>query len=1031
MGGLRVRQGRRTITRFRTQKTGALLAYLAFYRHRTHAREILIEMVWPEAPTALAGRKSLSVALASLRSMLEPPGTPAQSILFADSRTIGVSPAVTTDVAAFEERLRRAKQAKGEQERAAHLAEAVELFAAPLLPGFYEVWIVSEQERLIDQYRAALGQLAQFYEAQGNLPEAIRSVRKAVEADPLSEATQHDLIRLLRLAGYASGAVRQYEEMARLLETEMGEDPAAATRALVEPLLAAVGGLPLTVPPHRERRPFTMRPNFGTASTLRLADEPPLLPPAATPGPFPGQPQPLTRFFGREDELRRLAWLLKTPGARLITLTGPGGIGKTRLALALIGETQHRNGRQERNHKDLLDWDDQSSLLDESRVFFVTLAEISEARFLPDALADAVGLEPKARGYSPSADPLAALAEFLNERPTLLVLDNFEHLVGEGTPLVEALLTRVPTLTCLVTSRQRLPVEGERELPVGPLPAPPVPRAYAAEATGEQNVTPETLREAWAVVALFVDRAQLARPDFQLTRRNAGAVAELVGRLEGIPLAIELAAARAQVLTPHQMLAQLSRRFEFLVRRQRRSAPDRHRSLEETIAWSFRLLPPELQRFFSHLSIFRGGWTAEAAEALTGDSLALDHLAQLCDASLVQSHDIGDEIRFTMLETLREFAAAQLDEAQSAALRHRHYSYYSALAESAEPHLQAIGHTQWLQQLDADNDNLRAALDTLEMAPGTTAAHAGLTLATTLSRFWLVRSRLEEGRRRLRSALTRYAAALSGDRAGSGDASDMPDGDTPLVARGQNAAGVLAMTQRDFAEAREWYGKSLLLRRTLGDTRGVAAILNNLAVIESEEGNFDQARRGYEESLLHWRALGEKGKVALVLANLGGIAASQKDLVTAQRLFEEGLRVAREIGDVRGEAIVLRNLGKVLYEQGDYSAAAQRFRESIHQPDVQREALSLAFAVINLGFVNAAQGRLERANRLIGAGLAAFTRLNTSLPRFEQDELARHSAARGNAASDSLAMARAEGEAMRDEAILTYALEPEEGGEDE
>ncbi len=1025
MGGLRVRQGRRTIARFRTQKTGALLAYLAFYRHRAHAREILIEMLWPEAPTGPAGRKSLSVALASLRSMLEPPGTPAQSILLADSRTIGFSPAVITDVSAFEEHLQRAERAGNEQERAARLSNAVDLYAAPLLPGFYEGWIVPEQERLIDQYRAALGRLARFHETQGNVPEAIRYVRQAVQADPLSEATQHELIRLLRLAGYASGAVRQYEEMARLLETELGEDPAAVTRALVEPLLAAVGGLPLAVPPHRERRPLTTRPNFGTASTLRPAEERPLLPPATTPGPLPGQPQPLTRFFGQEDELLRLGWLLKTPSVRLITLTGPGGMGKTRLALAVAGETQHRNGRQERNQKDLLDWGDQSSLLDELRVFFVALAHVSEARLLPVALADAVGLDPKVRGYSPSADPLAALAEFLNERPTLLVLDNFEHLVGEGTPLVEALLTRVPTLTCLVTSRQRLPVEGEHEFPIRPLPFPPVPRAYAAEATREQTVTPETLREAWAAVALFVDRAQLARPDFQLTRRNAGAVAELVGRLEGIPLAIELAAARAQVLTPHQMLAQLSRRFEFLVRRQRRVAPDRHRSLRETIAWSLRLLPPELQRFFSYLSVFRSGWTAEAAEALTGDPLALDHLAQLCDASLVQSHDIGDEIRFTMLETLREFAAEQLDEAERTALRHRHGAYFIALAERAEPYLQTAGQNERLDQLDRDNDNLRATLDALEVTPGTDAAQAGLTLASTLSRFWLARGHVEEGRRRVGVAFARYAAVFLEDRADGEEGEEKPGGDTALVARGQNAAGILAMTQRDFAEARKWYHKSLLLSRTLGDTHGVAATLNNLAVVESEEGNFDQARRHYEESLALWKTLGERRNVAAVLTNCGGIAAYQQDLATARRLFEEGLTVARELGDIRSQARILRNLGKVLYEQGEHEAAAHMFQDSIRQQDAQKDALSLAFAVLNLGFVTAAQGLPERANRLIGAALATFARLNTPLPTFERDELARHTAALSCGGNQSLVAARAEGEAMTEAATVAYALAPE------
>jgi non-specific serine/threonine protein kinase len=319
----------------------------------------------------------------------------------------------------------------------------------------------------------------------------------------------------------------------------------------------------------------------------------------------------------------------------------------------------------------------------------------------------------------------------------LLVLDNFEHLAGSGAPLVHTLLARVPNLTCLVTSRQRLLLDGEREFALPPLATP------KTEKYGDH--TPESLL-AYPSVALFVSRAQAARPDFALTPRNAEAVARLCQRLEGIPLALELAAAWTQTLTPAQMLERLERRFDLLVSR-RRDAPGRHATLRATIEWSWGLLPPDLQRFFAQLSVFRGGWTLEAAEAVTGDPNALLYLTELRERSLVVSdeEDLEEEppcdpdapvenapvvtatteeaaagMRFRMLESLREFASERLNESgERAALAARHLAYFLRLAEAAGPHLRGPGQISWLRRLETDHDNLRAALDWSFRSSGT------------------------------------------------------------------------------------------------------------------------------------------------------------------------------------------------------------------------------------------------------------------------------------------------------------------------
>jgi predicted ATPase len=359
---------------------------------------------------------------------------------------------------------------------------------------------------------------------------------------------------------------------------------------------------------------------------------------------------------------------------RLVTLTGSGGSGKTRLAVEVArGLVEEFQGA----------------------VWFVSLADLSDARLIVESVRDALRLP-----RSPSMDPLEQVVAALGRQPALLLLDNFEHLLIHGAALVRDLLERVETLTVLVTSRQRLDLAGERELVVLPLP---IPRAADSV---EELIRCES-------VQIFTDRAQAVRSEFEVTSANARAVAELCRRLEGIPLAVELAAARAQVLTPAQMLAQIADRFDLLVSRER-DVPTRHRTLRAALDWSYQLLSPELQRLFARLSVFRGGWTAEATEAVCEEPKALDYLEVLRECSLVVAEEQTQEMRFHMLETLREYAREQLSPEERVVLEQRHAAHFLALAEQAMPELLGPKQGIWLARLEQEHDNLRSALGELE-----------------------------------------------------------------------------------------------------------------------------------------------------------------------------------------------------------------------------------------------------------------------------------------------------------------------------
>lgn len=676
LGGLRVEGGDRVLTRFRTQKAGVLLAYLAYHLQRPHLREQLIEMLWPESELG-AGRNNLSKELYALRQALEPPGVPRGRVLTADRALVRLNPeVVTTDVAAFEAALNSAECSESPTERASHLAEAVEGYGGELLPGYYADWVLQEREWLAERYFRALSQLLADLETTGDLSRALEYARRGIRADPLREEAHRDLMRLFGAVSQPAAALRQYHELKRLLKQELDAEPSPKTQALARKLTAlAEGGTPgdQIAEAVGGGELHSVATGLSSLPTNTEAGDVPTDLSRALPGP-PRLPAWLTRFFGREAEVAHLRAMLVAEQRRLVTLTGSGGSGKTRLAVEVArGLVEAFQGA----------------------VWFVSLADLSDARLIGESVRDALRLP-----RSPSVEPLEQVAAALGRQPALLLLDNFEHLLAQGVALVRDLLERVETLTVLVTSRQRLDLAGERELAVLPLPIPRIAGSL------EELIRCES-------VQIFIDRAQAVRSEFEVTPANARAVAELCRRLEGIPLAVELAAARAQVLTPAQMLAQIADRFDLLVSWER-DVPARHRTLRTALDWSYQLLLPQLKQFFARLSVFRGGWTAKAAAAVCEEPKTLEYLEVLRECSLVVAEERAEEMRFQMLETLREYAREQLTPEEQAGLEQRHAAHYMALAEQAMPELHGPAQGRWLERLEQEHDNLRVAMEELE-----------------------------------------------------------------------------------------------------------------------------------------------------------------------------------------------------------------------------------------------------------------------------------------------------------------------------
>ena len=703
--------------------------------------------------------------------------------------------------------------------------------------------------------------------------------------------------------------------------------------------------------------------------TGRAASTPVSAAPAPTALPLLNFPLQWTRFFGREAEIAAIVRRLSDPQTRLVTLSGPGGSGKTRLAIeaARLAAPSFPGP-----------------------VCFVSLADLSLASAIPESIAQALSLVRSAT--EPVLDQIAAHLQALP--PGLLVLDNFEHLVERGAPGLFSLLGRVPSLTCLATSRRRLALPGEWEFPVPPLP---LPDTETSADQAAQNPS----------VQLFADRAQAGRPDFQITAHNVPAVAALCRTLEGIPLALELAAARVPALTPAQINERLLHRFEVLTSR-RGDKGGRHRSLWAALSWSFDLLSPGLQQFFAKLSVFRGGWTAEAAQSVCEEPLALEYLTQLRERSLVVIAETPGEMRFRLLETLREFGAQQLSPEQKTALARRHADWYGGAAREAWPQTVGTNQVECLNRLDADHDNLRLALG-FWMATDKNedeATEATLEMCGCLWRFWSTRGHYAEGRDWVRQALAR------------------PGGQPASRARAANAAGNLARVQSDYAAAEACFTEALEIQRSLGLALPVAACLNNLGMVAMNREEYATAQELYAEALALRREIGDTAGIAFTLECQAITAHHLKEFALARPLHEESLALWVSLDHDSGRLWTLGNLAALATEEGDLETASVLAAEALELCLKLQDYHALHCLLPNLAFLADRRGDPHKAVQIYGASDALRLRIGAgNSAKDAADFAAQLAEARKNISDAEYAAHWAAGAALTTEQAVALARE--------
>lgn len=968
------------------RKAIGLLAYLLIESDHTHSREFLLGLLWPDLPTA-AARNNLRVTLAHLQKALGTSDSDAQPTLIGDRLTLRFNPLSVheLDVARFRAyievcRAHMHASQDGCAECAARLTRALELVRGDFLEEFslgncdhFDDWLLIQRENLRLQVTSALEQLAAFHERADQLAAAEGAIRRLLKYDPLNESAYRQLMRVLARGDQRSAALDVYETCRRVLANELGLAPAVETVTLAEQI--------------RSQALFESHvPHIN-------------LPPV------------LTRFFGRQQEIARLVDFLSRRTVRLVTLTGPGGVGKTRLAI----EVAHRMAGVFAHD-----------------ICFVELSGVADERSVDDAVAAALRLP-----TNTSRSSTAAILDYLRDKTMLLVLDNCEHLVKVCARLVQTLCRESAGLTVLATSRIPLHLSEEHVVRLEPF-------ATSTINDAERLTVAEALRS--DSVQLFTDRAAQSLLQFTLTEANVLAVVRICQQLDGIPLAIEIAAAQARALPIEAIAARLGQRFAWLNRQVGETLP-RQRTLHTLIDWSYELLSARGRSLLCQLAVFAGGWTLEAAEAVStpGEPCA-EMLTELVDHSLVVFGADVEHQRYSMHETIRQFAQEQLRGSDlEADARERHALYYAQLVSRVAENRAGQTLPKRLRIVQDDYDNLRAAFEWLLAHDREQALRLVAQLGTHLN-FWELGGFFQEGRRWLQHALEQTEGLVSIQRAHallaaselSSAISDLEYGlqcveqaqqlfqqlgdqqgeiDTRL--KHCNLAGLAGKNANLEAQAKE----TLWMAEQISYTAGIAEAKGALGSIAYDADMPEAALQYHLPSVALWRKLESPFELAKALINLGVALLEIGDYVAARQAFLEAGDAFRSLGYQRGVATAIHNLGETAQKMGEYASARELLCESLrirHHLGLPR---GYPYSFELLARVNESEERYEQAVQLLAAAETLRIRIGAPLEQVAQKHAtAILAGARARLGDVAFELACSKGAAMTTEQAIALAL---------